>query len=268
MQEPAATRPPQAIIDTAASVMQKALEVLVEDDQSDECVKLAIKDVLLPGRGVARVRWHPQMETQEIEDPVMGGPLTLPGEPPPEEGGEPLTEEIKVWEQVNTEYVFWEDLLCDPVRQAADMDWISFRHLFTKEQLEAEFGDSEQYQKLKGLNRLADLFKWTDEWAAKSPVGGGSPMKTSRALGDHVKKCMVWEVWDRSKKRIIWFIREAAGVVLRVDPDSLQPERLLLRCRSRCWRSGRRIRGSRGRSTISTPSWPATSTRSATGSRR
>jgi hypothetical protein len=220
--EPAPTRPPQPIIDTAASVIQKVLEILVEDDQSDESVKMAVKDVLLPGRGCARVRWKPQMETQPVEDPVMGGPLSLPGEPPPLEGEEPLTEEVKVWEEVNTEYVFWEDLLCDPVRQAADMNWISFRHLFTKEQLEAEFGDSEQYLKLKSLNRLGELFKWTEESAAKAPVGGGSAMKTSRALGDHVKKCMVWEVWDRTKRRIIWFVREAAGVVLRVDDDSLQ----------------------------------------------
>ena len=33
---------------------------------------------------------------------------------------------------------------------------------------------------------------------------------------------MIWEIWDRAGKRIIWFIREAAGIVLRVDPDALQ----------------------------------------------
>jgi hypothetical protein len=47
-------------------------------------------------------------------------------------------------------------------------------------------------------------------------------MKSSRNLGDQIKKCMVWELWDRTTKTIIWFIREAAGVVLRVDPDSYQ----------------------------------------------
>ena len=55
--EPAPTRPPQPIIDTAASVIQKVLEILVEDDQSDESVKMAVKDVLLPGRSCERVRW-------------------------------------------------------------------------------------------------------------------------------------------------------------------------------------------------------------------
>ena len=50
------------------------------------------------------------------------------------------------------------------------------------------------------------------KWAAKSPVGGGSAMKTAGKLGDHVKKAMIWEIWDRAdKRRIIWFIREAGG---------------------------------------------------------
>ena len=137
-------------------------------DSSDEAIKLAIKDVLLPGRGCARVRWKPQMEHQPVPDPVMGGNLSLPGEPAPVGDEPPLTEEVKVWEEVNDEYVYWEDLLLDPVRQAADMNWIAFRHLFTKEQLESEFGDSEQYAKLKGLNRLGEIFKWTESGPRKA----------------------------------------------------------------------------------------------------
>jgi hypothetical protein len=33
---------------------------------------------------------------------------------------------------------------------------------------------------------------------------------------------MVWEIWSRRTREIIWFIREVSGIVLRVDPDSLQ----------------------------------------------
>ncbi|WP_352870453.1 hypothetical protein [Mesorhizobium sp. M1409] len=215
--QPAPGRPAQKDIETAASVIQKALEVVVEDEHSHEAVKMAIKDVLLPGRGVCRVRWKPQM----VDRPVMAGDGTTPL-PGPE--GQPPQQEIKVWEEVDDEYVYWEDLLVDPVRSVADMDWIAFRHLFTKEQLETEFAGSEQYDKLKGAGRLGDILKWTDESAAKSPVGGGSALKSAKNLGDHVKKAMVWEIWDRASRRIIWFIREVSGLVLRVDPDSLQLE--------------------------------------------
>src|SRR5207344_1894354 len=33
---------------------------------------------------------------------------------------------------------------------------------------------------------------------------------------------MVWEIWDQINRKVIWFIREVSGVVVRVDPDSLQ----------------------------------------------
>ena len=116
---PAPGRPSQAAIETAASVMEKALEIVVDDEHSSEAVKMAIKDTLLPGRGCCRVRWKPQMK----QVPLPGGPLP---------DGTAPTEEIKVWEEVDDEYVYWEDLLVDPVRAAADMNWIAFRHLFTQ----------------------------------------------------------------------------------------------------------------------------------------
>jgi hypothetical protein len=209
-------RPPQPVIETAAAVMQKALTVVLDDEHSHDAVKMAIKDVLLPGRGVCRVRWKPQMK----EFPVMAGDGATPLPNP--ETGEPQTEERKVWEEVGDEYVYWEDLLVDPVRAAADMNWIAFRHLFIREDLETEFAGSQQYEQLKTDNRLAELFKWTDESAAQSPVGGGGAMKTATKLGDKIKKAMVWEIWDRINRRIIWFCRETNGLVLRVDPDVLE----------------------------------------------
>jgi hypothetical protein len=206
-------KPDPADIDTAASVMQKALEIVLDDENSSEAVKFAIKDVLLPGRGVCRVRWRPQMASK----PVMAGDGTTPLPHP--ETGEPVTQEVKVWEQVLDEYVFWEDLLVDPVRAAPDTDWIAFRHLFTKEGLEAEFAGSPEYEKLKAVGKLDSILRWTDESAAKTPVGGGAAMKSARNLGDYVRKAMVWEIWHRPTKRVIWFIREVSGLMLRIDPD-------------------------------------------------
>ena len=47
-------------------------------------------------------------------------------------------------------------------------------------------------------------------------------MKTASKLGAHIRKAMLWEIWDRVGRRIIWFCRDATGLVFRVDPDSLQ----------------------------------------------
>ena len=93
--------------------------------------------------------------------------------------------------------------------------------LFTEKQLDSEFAGSPQYEDLKARNKLGDIIKWTEEAAAKSPVGGGAAMKTAEKFGGHVKKAMIWEIWSSRTREIIWFIREVSGIVLRVDPDSL-----------------------------------------------
>ena len=130
-------------------------------------------------------------------------------------------EDIKVWETVNDEYVYWEDVLFDPVRQFADGSWIAFRHLFDEKSLVDEFPDSDQLQNLKAQNKLSELLRWTEESAAKTAIGGGSALKTADKLGDVIKKAMVWEIWDKINRKVIWFIRETSGLVLRVDEDTL-----------------------------------------------
>jgi hypothetical protein len=214
MPQAAPGRPEQGDIETAASIMEKTLEIVLDDEGSNEAIKTAIKDVLLPGRGICRVRWRPQMETRPVEDPVMGGPLMHP------ETGAPQTEEVKVWESVGDEYVFWEDFLLDPVRQANDTQWVAFRHLFSEKELDAEFAGSPEYEGLKSRGKVSDILKWTEESAAKSPPSGGSSTKSAATLGNELKKAMLWEIWDKPTQKIIWFIRETTGMVLRVDDDS------------------------------------------------
>jgi hypothetical protein len=194
---PGAGKPSQKAIEAAASVMEKALEIVVDDEQGHESVKAALKDVLLPGRGACRVRWKPEM----APDPNGGG-------------------EIKVWETVGDEYVYWEDLLIDPVRAPGDTDWIAFRHLFGEQALLGEFGETPDFKQWLKTHQIGELLKWTEESAGKEAVGGGGALRTTDKLGDVIKKCMAWEIWDRVNRRIIWFVRDAGGLVLRVDEDT------------------------------------------------
>jgi len=207
-----------ADIETAAAVIEKALEIVVDDEHSHEAIKTAIKDVLLPGRGTCRVRWNPVMKTVPVMAADGMTPLPAGGMP----GAEPATKQVKVWETVEDEYVFWEDILLDPVRQMRDCDWLAFRHLFSGPALQQEFAGNPKFDALVAAGKLGDLLVWTDETAAKHMVGGGSAPKTAGKLGNHRRKAMVWEVWDRLTRKIIWLIRDGAGLVLRVDPDSMQ----------------------------------------------
>ena len=65
----------------------------------------------------------------------------------------------------------------------------------------SEFAESPELQKLKADNKIQDLFKWTEETAAKSPVGGGAAAKTAARLDAVIKKAMVWEIWNRIDQR-------------------------------------------------------------------
>ena len=207
--------PSQQDIETAAAVMEKALEIVVGDEASHEAVKAAVRDMLLPGRGICRVRWKPVLKQIPVEDPVMGGPLANPVT------GEPQMKDAKIWETVDDEYVFWEDILLDPVRQHGDVEWIAFRHLFSEKALTSEFGDSQKLQEYRKAGKLSELLKWTEESAAKSPVAGGPPPRTAGKLDAVVRKAMVWEIWNRSTREVLWIIREGGGCALRVDPDTL-----------------------------------------------
>jgi len=206
-------------IDTAAAVMEKALEIVVQEEASHEAVKTAVKDVLLPGRGICRVRWKPKLvEMQKMQTPGMAEML-------PPDAPAPPPEMVKVWETTDIEYVYWEDYLCDPVRQDVDKKWEAFRHLFTKEELTREFEGMPEFDKIVADGKIETLLKWTEESAAKSPPSGGGYTKTAEKLGNAIRKAMVWEIWDRTDPadpRIIWFMREAGGLDLRIDPDSLQ----------------------------------------------
>ena len=211
---PAPGRPAQTAIETAASVMEKALEIVLDDEQSDASVKGAIKDMMLPGRGECRVRWKPEI----VKQPAPPDPLT--GQPAVDETGQPAMIDVKVWEEVSDEYVYWEDILFDPVRAPGDTDWIAFRHLFAKKQLTDEFTGSKDFDKIVADGKVEELLKWTEESAAKDTVGGGSPMKSANNLGDHTRKAMVWEIWDRVQRQVIWLCRDSGGLVMRVDPDA------------------------------------------------
>jgi hypothetical protein len=207
--------PKQQDIETAAAVMEKALEIVVADEASHEAVKAAVRDMLLPGRGVCRVRWKPILKKVPVEDPVMGGPLTNPATQ------QPVMKDAKVWETVDDEYVYWEDILIDPVRSHGDVEWVAFRHLFSEKALLEEFGDSEKLKTYQEAGKISELLKWTEESAAKSPPSGGPAPKTASKLDAVVRKAMVWEIWNRSTREVLWIIREGGGCALRVDPDVL-----------------------------------------------
>ena len=137
---------------------------------------------------------------------------------------------VKVWEEVGDEYVYWEDFLVDPVRAAADM---------RLDRLPASVHQAgswtREFAGLAGIRRaegrqasVGDLLNGPTRAPPRSRSAAARAMKT-RAASSATTSRRRWsgKSGTATKRRIIWFIREASGIVLRVDPDSLQLAGLL-----------------------------------------
>lgn len=210
------------VVDKAAEIMQKCLESTIKNQDFDEPARCAVKDFLLPGRGVTRIRWEPFFE----EVPVMEqGPFDDMGmETEVEafnEDGSPQTEQKKVGEEVYPEVVYWEDFIRDPTRNWQDCLWIGFRHLMTKEQLLTEFKDSPYMAKLIAEpHRIKELLRHTESSANRNEEGEtGSMSRSNIGLGDVIQKALVWELWDKQTRKVVWYCPDAPSLVMRVDDD-------------------------------------------------
>ena len=84
------TIPADGVADRAADVLQAALNVAVDAGDLDCELRRLVQDLLLPGRGVLRVRWAPVVRPVPLSDAA--------GLPVQDAEGRPVTEPRKVWE--------------------------------------------------------------------------------------------------------------------------------------------------------------------------
>jgi hypothetical protein len=91
----------------AAQVLERGLAYSTDAYDFDAAMRAVVLDMILPGRGVARVRY----------DATEAGAQT-----------------------VTCDYVDWRDFIPGPGRQWGEVPWIAFEHRLTREQLVAQFG--------------------------------------------------------------------------------------------------------------------------------
>jgi hypothetical protein len=191
------------ILDNAMEALEKTSTVVFDSTEVFEAIKAAVKEVLLPGRGVIRVRWDPIVETTDVTG----------------EDGQTMTIHEKVLDQIYLEHVYWEDFLHEPANKWVDVTWVAFRHLFSKDQFQANFASSASVQKLEAEGKLGDIFKWTDRSASKIKSTDGG--EHNEGLQDVTKKALVWEFWDKTTREVYWLCHDMDGHVVRIDADPL-----------------------------------------------
>lgn len=169
---------------TASTILERCLQYEIDHyGDFDASNRLAILDRLLPGRGVTWVRF----ETKSQDEVTEGGEV-----------------DKYEYECSPVDYVFWEDFRYTVARTWDEVTWVARRVYMTRAEVISRFGD-----------------KFKDVPLTQEPIGLDD-MKRNGEQTDHLKRAQIWEIWDKSKKQVVW-VAEGYEKILdeRKDPYGL-----------------------------------------------
>jgi hypothetical protein len=183
---------------TASVILERALQYEIDNNSDfDHSIKLAVMDRLLPGRGVAWVRFDTK-SVETIESAPMGkddaysdvaeGEVEQPSygeQSPAMYGGQP---EMNV-ETTPVDYVYWEDFRCTPARTWEEVTWCARRVYMSKEEVVKRFGE-----------------EFKDITLTHVPQGLDDMLKSgfSKTDAEAMKKAEIWEIWDKTSECVYW----------------------------------------------------------------
>lgn len=166
-----------------SQVIERAISLQADMYDYDDSLQAAVKDRELLGRAATRLRVNlvngPDKTDQETGNEIPGAVVSR---------------------HVTWEPVIWDDLRLGPAKRWPDMPWVAFQWLYTRDELE---GLNE------GLAWKVDLDATVD--GATNDKGTLNP--------DTFKRARVWEVWDRSKRKIYWLAEGYDQGPLKVEDD-------------------------------------------------
>ena len=149
-------------------------------------LKGSLLDRLLPGMGLARIRYDMASETTEVQvqdlDPETG-----------EMTEETIEEDKLLYEDAPIDYVHWDDFLWSWGRIYEELTWIGFRSYLSKEKVKERFG-----------KKVADNITYTNQ----TPVGSkdADDVVYDRDLQDVWSKAEIWEIWSKEDNKV-YFLR-------------------------------------------------------------
>lgn len=162
-----------------SQVIERALSFSVDTYDFDGTMRAAVKDRLLPGRAVTRVRYEPKFDEQ--------GNVA--------------------YEAVVCEPVDWADFRIGPARIWSKTPWIAYRHYLTREQV---IGLNEKIGATIPLDSRVDGKSDKDDDDNRAP--------------DVFKRLMVWEIWDKEAREILFIAPSYKSAPLKREQDMLKLE--------------------------------------------
>ncbi len=176
---------------TAVQILERALSYEITQ-YNDYYTGLSnvVDDRLLPGRGVAWVRYEPTIESIEQEPSIYEDV----------EVGEPL--ESITNETTPVDYVSWKDFAHDPVRTWEEVTWVARKVYLSRDEVVERFG--KEFAQVPLTNQPKDENKTETERNA-------------------LAKAEVWEIWCKPSKAVYWLCT-GYDTLLDERPDPLELE--------------------------------------------
>jgi hypothetical protein len=112
-----------------------------------------------------------------------------------------------VYAEVACEHVLWRDFRRGPGRFWGEVPWQAFRHYLSKDE-------------------IAKLIDGTDIKLEDIPLNyssdGSTDKKEKDPKADVFKRAMVWEIWDKDSKKVLFICQDYHERVLKSEDDPLQ----------------------------------------------
>jgi len=204
---------------TASVILERCLAYELDDGNFLSALKKTVLDRLLPGRGVAWIRYEPKFT------PMPGKTQEAPGEaagqaavPPAYDGPKPEVQEATsdapgiasaspqeqvADESVVVDYIDWRDFMTSPARTWEEVWWVAKRVYMTRDELVKRFGD---------VGKEVTL-----DW---SPVAVSAPGQIADG-SDKQKRAKVWEIWNKQRRYVCWMAESYKEKLLDEKPDPL-----------------------------------------------
>lgn len=174
---------------SAAEIIERSLIYCAETYDVDKPIDAGLRDYLLPGRGVIRVEYEPEIKQRAKIDPMTAQPMMG-------EDNLPVQEDFIAAQKLFEKYVFWQDYLQGPARAWGDVPWIAFRHTMGRSELKE--------------NKFED--------ATNIPLNWQPDIENRKDVPESLKKAEVWEIWVKDSRKRLWIVKGFAKVC-RTDED-------------------------------------------------
>lgn len=166
----------------ASDIIERSLSFEVDTYDFDGVMHATIKDSEIADRGVARVRFKPYFT------------------------GEGDSESLS-YAEVNCEHVPWRDFRRGPGRFWGEVPWEAFRHYLSKDEIAKLIDGSDINIEDIPLNYSSD---------------GSTDKKEKDPKADVFKRAMVWEIWDKDSKKVLFICQDYHEDILKSEDDPLQ----------------------------------------------